>query len=71
LGEASDNIATEDNSKMGTPYKVVKPLIVKKKSKPTLVDEDDAQPEKKKKRKLLGVQPAFQWDSIMNVSVHL
>jgi hypothetical protein len=56
---------------MGTPYKVVKPLIVKKKSKPTLVDEDEAQPEKKKKRKLLGVQPAFQWDSIMNVSPSL
>jgi hypothetical protein len=46
----------------------MKPLIVKKKSKPALVDDDDAQPEKKKKRKLLGVQPAFQWDSIMNVS---
>lgn len=46
----------------------MKPLIVKKKSKPALVDDDDAQLEKKKKRKLLGVQPAFQWDSIMNVS---
>jgi hypothetical protein len=59
----------EDDRKIEEPFKVMKPLIIKKKSKATLVDdEDDAQPEKKKKRKLLGVQPAFQWDSIMNVS---
>lgn len=60
----------DDEKTIGTPFKVMKPLIVKKKSKATIVDDDEeeAQPEKKKKRKLLGVQPAFQWDSIMNVS---
>lgn len=72
LGETgSDNLSGQDDAKMGTPFKVMKPLVVKKKAK----DKDregtadgDAQPEKKKKRKLLGVQPAFQWDSIMSVS---
>jgi hypothetical protein len=68
LGEASENIPAAEDRNIASPFKVMKPLIVKKKSKPTLIDEDDAQPEKKKKRKLLGVQPAFQWDSIMNVS---
>lgn len=59
-----------DDGKIGEPFKVMKPLVIKKKAKDkeTIVD-DDAQPEKKKKRKLLGVQPAFQWDSIMNVSL--
>jgi hypothetical protein len=64
----------DDDRKIEEPFKVLKPLIVKKKSKATLVDDEDeeeAQPEKKKKRKLLGVQPAFQWDSIMNVSSSL
>jgi hypothetical protein len=70
IGETNDNIV-DDDRKIEEPFKVMKPLIVKKKSKATLVDDEDeeeAQPEKKKKRKLLGVQPAFQWDSIMNVS---
>ena len=30
--------------------------------------EGDAQPEKKKKRKLFGAQPSFTWDPIMNVN---
>jgi hypothetical protein len=69
LGEANDNIV-DDDRKIEEPFKVMKPLIIKKKSKATQVDDDEeeVQPEKKKKRKLLGVQPAFQWDSIMNVS---
>lgn len=46
----------------------MKPLVIKKKAKDKETLDEDAQPEKKKKRKLLGVQPAFQWDSIMNVS---
>lgn len=73
LGESNDNLPTErDDGKIGEPFKVMKPLVVKKKAKDkeSLADED-AQPEKKKKRKLLGVQPAFQWDSIMNVSLFL
>lgn len=31
-------------------------------------DDDKPEPEKKKKRKLFGAQPAFTWDPIMNVS---
>lgn len=60
--------AEVDNGKIGEPFKVMKPLVVKKKAKDKGTLDEDAQPEKKKKRKLLGVQPAFQWDSIMNVS---
>lgn len=73
LGETNENLPSDkEDANLGTPYKVMKPLVVKKKAKDreTLADED-AQPEKKKKRKLLGVQPAFQWDSIMNVSLSL
>lgn len=64
-----DNLPADDG-KIGEPFKVMKPLVIKKKAKDkeTIVSEDEAAPEKKKKRKLLGVQPAFQWDSIMNVS---
>ena len=33
------------------------------------MEEDKAEPEKKKKRKLFGSQPAFTWDPILNVSL--
>lgn len=43
----------------------------KRAAKSVLAKEKDAEevPEKKKKRKLFGAQPAFQWDSIMNVRI--
>ena len=71
LNETDDNLPAEvDDGKIGEPFKVMKPLVIKKKAKDKETLDEDAQPEKKKKRKLLGVQPAFQWDSIMNVSQH-
>jgi hypothetical protein len=51
----SDNKAKEDDaaSDSDTPAAPLKEVAV---------------PEKKKKRKLFGAQPAFQWDPIMSVS---